>query len=121
MFTNLDYAMHILSKEKTTEYRNDSNEPLLRHAIDISHEATGITHYWKNESTDPVEALVVDILPSDGDVPLAIERTPKLSGPTQNIGISSVQILGETPLDDEFSGFSGKHYGHVFLLWSQKR
>ena len=90
-----------------TEYRNDSNEPLLRRAGDISHEATGITHYWKNESTTPVEALVIDILPSDGDVPPAIERTPKLNGPTQNIGIRSVQILGETPLDDEFSGFSG--------------
>ena len=104
-----------------TEYRDDNNEPLLRRAGDISYEATGITHYWKNESTDPVEALVVDILPSEGDLPSTPERTPKRKGPTQSIGIQSVQILGETPLENEFVAFFRNNYGHVYLLWTQMR
>ena len=91
-----------------TEYRNDQNEPLIRRKGDISHEATGVTHYWKNESTSPVEAIVVDILTPEGEMSPSSEREPRLQGPTQSIGIESVQILGQTSLGNEFAAFKGK-------------
>ena len=91
-----------------TEYRNDQNEPLIRRTGDISYEATGVTHYWQNESSMPVEALVIDILNSEEELPIPSERTPRLQGPTQNIGIESIQILGQVSLGDEFPAFEGK-------------
>jgi quercetin dioxygenase-like cupin family protein len=100
-----------------TEFRNDEDKPLVRRAGDISNESTGITHYWKNESEASVEALVVDILPPEGDLIPPKERVPKLNGPTQSIGIESVQVLGETPLDGEFAGLEGKQLrSRLFLL-----
>lgn len=51
------------------EYRNDRDEPVLRKAGDTSFERSGVTHWWENVGDAPVRALVVDIVPAEGDTP----------------------------------------------------
>lgn len=44
------------------EHRNDAPAPLLRKPGDIAIEQGGVAHWWENVSTEPVKALVVDIV-----------------------------------------------------------
>ena len=49
------------------EYRNDRAEPILRKAGDTAFERSGVTHWWENVGDEAVRALVVDIVPAEGD------------------------------------------------------
>lgn len=51
------------------EHRNDREEPVLRRAGDTAFERSGVTHWWENVSDTPVRALVVDIVPTKGEIP----------------------------------------------------
>ncbi|MBE9029324.1 cupin domain-containing protein [filamentous cyanobacterium LEGE 11480] len=45
------------------EYRNDQDDPIVRKAGSVAFERTGVVHWWKNQSSKPARALVVDIVP----------------------------------------------------------
>lgn len=45
------------------EHRNDQPEPIVRKQGDTAFEKSGVVHWWENKSTQPVRALVVDIVP----------------------------------------------------------
>lgn len=47
------------------EHRNDKKEPVIRRAGEVAIEWTGVSHWWENESSQEVKALVVDILDPD--------------------------------------------------------
>ncbi|WP_198022076.1 cupin domain-containing protein [Algiphilus aromaticivorans] len=49
------------------EHRNDRDEPVLRQAGDTAFERSGVTHWWENVGDEPVRALVVDIVPAEGE------------------------------------------------------
>lgn len=49
------------------EHRNDRTEPVLRKAGDTAFERSGVTHWWENVGDEAVRALVVDIVPPEGD------------------------------------------------------
>ena len=58
-----------------------------------------MTHYWKNESTSPVEAIVVDILTPEGEMSPSSEREPRLQGSTQSIGMNLYKYWGKHHLE----------------------
>lgn len=45
------------------EYRNDQAGAVVRKAGAVAFEKTGVVHWWKNQSSTPASALVVDIVP----------------------------------------------------------
>jgi len=47
------------------EHRNDQADPILRTPGAVAFEKTGVTHWWENQSAEPVKALVVDIIKSE--------------------------------------------------------
>jgi hypothetical protein len=48
-----------------TERRDPGFAPLVIGPGEVAFEATGITHWWRNEGKTPARALVIDIVPLD--------------------------------------------------------
>ena len=55
-------GMAYILEGEIVEHRNDSDEPIVRKAGAIAFEKTGVIHWWENLSSQPVRALVVDIV-----------------------------------------------------------
>ncbi len=45
-----------------TERRGPAYSPVVLQAGEAAFETTGVTHWWRNETSEPVRALVVDIV-----------------------------------------------------------
>ncbi|HXG29049.1 MAG TPA: cupin domain-containing protein [Nevskiales bacterium] len=58
-------ALIMVDSGELYEYSSQCREPLLHKAGDISREAQGTLHWWKNTGTAPVELTIADIV-NDG-------------------------------------------------------
>lgn len=57
-------GMAYILEGKIVEHRDDSDDPIVRKAGEVSFEKTGVTHWWENKSSGKVRALVVDVVPA---------------------------------------------------------
>ena len=55
-------GMAYVLEGEATEYRSDSDAPLVRSAGDAAIEASGIVHWWINKGTESARVVVVDIV-----------------------------------------------------------
>jgi len=51
-----------LLEGRLTERRGPAYRPVVLKAGEAAFEATGVTHWWRNESSSPARAIVVDIV-----------------------------------------------------------
>ncbi len=58
-------GMAYVLQGELTEYRNDASGPIKRGVGAVSFEATGVVHWWRNETDQTARALVVDIVGAD--------------------------------------------------------
>lgn len=54
-------ALIVTVSGQVTEYRSTCNVGIVHHAGDISREADGISHWWRNEGTEPAVLLSSDV------------------------------------------------------------
>lgn len=55
-------GMAYILEGEIVEHRNDQPEPIVRKPGAVAFEKTGVVHWWENQSSAPVKALVVDII-----------------------------------------------------------
>jgi quercetin dioxygenase-like cupin family protein len=85
-------------------------EAVLKKDGDHALEATGTTHWWENRSDAASQAVVVDILVPEKhqEIPALLAIPPKGDFPTENVGISNVEVVNTHDLTKEHPSLAGK-------------
>jgi quercetin dioxygenase-like cupin family protein len=77
---------------------------------DYAFEQSGVSHWWENQSSEPVTAIVVDILIPEQhqEIPALLDTPSKTDFPTENQGILNVTVVGTIDLTNEYPALQGR-------------